>query len=383
MIDEYIGTLQEGKYEILEWTGEKSHGQLIYRVRCLKCAAQPNLIGDALFTATKRLIGKGNFCDCRSNQRAAEELQTLEDIQKLLEDNNFELIHHCGSFRLRVFDKLHNCCVKIVTGKNLLNPDYDWESLRCYAANRTVERLNNLVGTMFPVGTKFFKDFGNKKHSLMFCPICAEDDYSKAGTCNGLFSAQSGVLLKGARPCRCARNHQLTEVQEELRVRNLSKDTPYTYLHSHKVDGKMLYKFRCDLHGEFDKNRTSVLQGRYCRECSPGGFKTEKPALVYVLKIEHDSGQVFTGYGISNNYTTRRKEHVRYLCEKGYEIIDESLYHMSGVSAQETEYLVKQNFPLASINVTGFITETTLGNLFEHVKNFVESSPFYHEQTIA
>lgn len=93
-------------------------------------------------------------------------------------------------------------------------------------------------------------------------------------------------------------------------------------------------------------------------------FKPQFPSTFYILVID-SSSMKFLGYGITNNWDIRFKDHQYSLRKSAMFIEDIRTYEFSdGYKAKQVEDVFKDRFPLLKIDVRGFRTENTdYGNL--------------------
>lgn len=111
-----------------------------------------------------------------------------------------------------------------------------------------------------------------------------------------------------------------------------------------------------------------------------GGFRPSKPGYVYILKLLTRTGDVYTGYGITNNLERRFKDHELTFRRHGITCLETKTYYFAnGMRAQETEqditaYLhdAKQHHSLKG--VSGFIRECAIGEAFDEVMFIAEEA---------
>lgn len=140
----------------------------------------------------------------------------------------------------------------------------------------------------------------------VFCPVCADDDYSRAGLCNGTFISNSTNLSKGQVPCRCnTKKHNWTEEQQIFRISPELEARGWEFLGW--VDGyrgsksKFYYKCPHHPHHKCEANISSFLSlGRGCPLCSG---KSQKQAYLHAVQ----DGEIIWAvkFGISNDWEKR------------------------------------------------------------------------------
>ena len=88
-------------------------------------------------------------------------------------------------------------------------------------------------------------------------------------------------------------------------------------------------------------------------------FKLDSPSAFYLLSIESTAIK-FLGYGITNNWDVRLKDHQYTLRKSAMFIDDLRVYEFSdGYQAKQVEDAFKKNFSLLDIDVRGFKKENT------------------------
>ena len=129
---------------------------------------------------------------------------------------------------------------------------------------------------VFPFGVKFYRSnkllCGEKyKRSWeYFCPVCYNDEYGRAGVCDGIFTSTRSSLKRGMLACRCSPNYKYTKEQWEFKIRKecLKRKGKFLgwsgkgYGESHK------FKYSCEIHGEQNLNVKSFMRGSGCPQCA-------------------------------------------------------------------------------------------------------------------
>lgn len=95
-------------------------------------------------------------------------------------------------------------------------------------SKRDEEVIDKFFSTgKFQSGTIFSRDLdtedgkGYYNNWLLKCPICAEDQFSANGICNGVFTAKEQTLIKGNLPCRCSTARRWTRPEREFTIKTL------------------------------------------------------------------------------------------------------------------------------------------------------------------
>lgn len=156
----------------------------------------------------------------------------------------------------------------------------------------------------YPVGTIFTRlaPKGSQQRWNMWCPVCAEDEFSKAGIGDGNFICAQSNLKTGNVSCRCTGVPRYTEEQWLYRIEKACKRRDYTFL---KIKGKGAYSHRtvvylCPEHGEQEIMTQSLTLGYGCASCAG---QVQKEAYINVIL----DGETPVGlkFGISGNSDSR------------------------------------------------------------------------------
>ena len=113
----------------------------------------------------------------------------------------------------------------------------------------------------------------------------------------------------------------------------------------------------------------NLLRNGGCPSCAKYGFDSSKLAIFYILKIS--GNQAFTGFGISNVYKKRRRQHNNNLKRNNCSILSEVLIYSDGLTIQKLERYIKETLQTNNSNITGFKTESVLIS-HEELKVFCE-----------
>lgn len=96
-----------------------------------------------------------------------------------------------------------------------------------------------------------------------------------------------------------------------------------------------------------------------CSHMAPAQkFRPELPSIFYVLTINSAELGTFIGYGITNDWSDRLRDHKLSLRKEGMSIAESKIFNLeSGYIAKKIEDAFKSSFPLLAINVRGFKKE--------------------------
>ena len=218
-----------------------------------------------------------------------------------------------------------------------------------------------------PVGNSFWE---------MSCPLCSNDEYVKNNLCTGKFVSSTWNLKRGQLPCRCAKNYRWSSEQNNLRLSmyltNNNRKWSFKRLSGNFVSSRYsVFEFTCELGHVWETFLDAVvLRDSGCQICTKTGFNIGKQGVIYVLRVAGE--KEFTGFGISNNFTSRLRKHKQTL-RNANSLIDElEVFEMDGLSAYNIEKLLKVNFEIINQGLDGFKTEATHYHLYDDVLKFIE-----------
>lgn len=104
----------------------------------------------------------------------------------------------------------------------------------------------------------------------MYCPICAEDKYSKNGLSDGWFRVAISRLKLGSIPCRCSHKYRWTEGERLFQVKSRCDELGFTF-HSMVYDKGSFSKFTglCDYGHKIEMTINGFINSKFgCRTCS-------------------------------------------------------------------------------------------------------------------
>lgn len=390
--DSFIGTKfgDMSQITVISHTGRSNNGHAIYNVKCDVCAKDTELYGDGVFEIIKNnLVGGAVPCGCaKSPRRNVQQFTVL--INRVCKERNYNFNGFIGNKKVGNETKLNLFCVKhqhswVTTSfKGLVMSGYG-----CPLCRNEVSSSVNMLEDEFHIN-EFF-DTGSFVEGTIFCrserknlvgmspffkylcPICRVDEYCVNNTCTGVFESHMFTMKKGQVACRCSKTYKFTEQQTRYKLHSvLSGHYKFIDFIGEYSDKKTKAVVNCSIHGDWKAAASSLINaGTRCPLCASGGFKSNLPAAVYVLRVVGD--KEFTGYGISNFVDTRLQTHKRSLNKRGCSISEMEVFHTSGNLAKRTEDLLKMVFPRNPQKIAGFITEATHYYMYDDVVEFVDS----------
>lgn len=103
-------------------------------------------------------------------------------------------------------------------------------------------------------------------------------------------------------------------------------------------------------------------------------FRSDLPSTIYLLKIESKVHGQFVGYGITNDWDDRYRDHKNSLQKSGMSIFDIKTFEVSsGAIAKQIEDEIKQKYSVLGVEVRGFKTENCDIDSYPEIYNLVTS----------
>lgn len=197
-----------------------------------------------------------------------------------------------------------------------------------------------------------------------------ERKYKFKHVCGHEWEAKAGNILNGKSCPKCGNQipHTNTSFSELL---NKKHNGSITLCENQVIDGmRFKYRFRHICGYEWEAKANNILSGKSCPKCTFGGFNPSKPAVLYILKINGEFK--FTGFGISNKYQKRKRQHQNNLRLNNCSIQSEILINSEGETIQSLEQYIKQTLQCNNSHIDGFKTESVLISPIE-LKDFAVS----------
>ena len=129
---------------------------------------------------------------------------------------------------------------------------------------------------------------------------------------HGDFEQVPNDHLKGKGCSRCAGmlplEYRVTDTESFIKKSLSIHSSVYNYDNVKYIKTKSKVSILCSIHGEFMQTPNEHLKGAGCPSCAIHGFSTDKPAILYYLKVTTDTGVVLYKVGITNNTVNVRFE---------------------------------------------------------------------------
>ncbi len=121
----------------------------------------------------------------------------------------------------------------------------------------------------------------------------------------------------------------------------------------------------CPKHGDFLQTPNDHLCGYGCAKCSTGGFRSDKPAEVYLYAIDN----TYLGFGITGEPKARHRDHRRNLAGREFKLLSTHEFN-NGVDAENIEKELYK-LPFLGLDVVGFRRECVSLDLLDEVKTIL------------
>lgn len=173
------------------------------------------------------------------------------------------------------------------------------------------QHIQDFMSTgVFPEGTTFTNTGEKAGRSeilwSVFCPICAIDEFSKAGVGTGYFIGRGSSLKQGMRPCRCSASYKYSEEEMTFRAKSDVERRGYVWLGwIGKASILGDFEYGCKDHGKHVCSANNWLnKGRGCPGCA--GMNQQQAYINYI----YDEQDIICAlkFGIANNSNRRIKE---------------------------------------------------------------------------
>lgn len=339
-------------------------------VKCHVCSEDEEMYGDGKFTSTKYSIKLNRVpCGCSCTYKRNKKQKEIIIKRKLKNTSSefveFEKYHDNGKF---VITKLHckdhdtlytrsyqrffkddfKGCDKCVSERKRLPEEYFIDKFK--------------KTTLYKEGVLFKREGERSYDWKYFCPVCANDAFSKEGLCNGWFKTSTTQILKNHMPCRCSKLVFLDKEQKTFQIKSILKEEEkenkvIKLIDLHQSGGLWYYQLRCERHGDFNLDSDLFKRGQRCPLCKVGGFKKGLEAFFYIFTIKYKNKNLVL-YGITNNFKIRYRAHKANLIKSGYEISNLKVFKGFGEEIWNFEKSIKQTLPCIDTGIVGFRTES-------------------------
>lgn len=112
-----------------------------------------------------------------------------------------------------------------------------------------------------------------------------------------------GCYKCGILKTSCSKNYTTKQFIEKANVIHNNK---YVYNKTEYINSVTKITITCHKHGDFKQIPSDHLSGKGCINCANYGFKADKPAILYYLKVTTEDNKVLYKIGITNNSIKQR-----------------------------------------------------------------------------
>lgn len=239
---EFVGstfpTPKGGIVTVVGVHSKRSNGAARFAIKCSICSEDEELFPlGALKASKKDLLDGKTSCGC-SNSYAYSPKQYDIKLKRFSCNNEYKYVKQIGNFKGdRTKIELYNPVTKstwkssdirhYLRGKTG-DPSLKLDKIAMNSRKDDAVLIKEFIKSgAFHERTVFCRDIDESnrstRHFKYKCPLCSEDDYVKAGICNGIFSAAIASLKKGMLACRCNKSYKWNEKEMELKLSNVLK----------------------------------------------------------------------------------------------------------------------------------------------------------------
>jgi protein-arginine kinase activator protein McsA len=137
----------------------------------------------------------------------------------------------------------------------------------------------------------------------------------KCTTCNTIYYKQPKHILQGVGCINCMYNAKRMDKIEFINKANAIHNNKYTYSNVQYTNNSTKVLIHCTkCNTSFKQSPINHLLGNGCPSCASSGFDPDKPAILYYLKIKHESS-IYYKIGITNRTVNKRfsKDELKYI----------------------------------------------------------------------
>jgi hypothetical protein len=134
-----------------------------------------------------------------------------------------------------------------------------------------------------------------------------KNQYACRCDCGNVVLLPSNNLNSSVTACGCLRESNLIKIQKEKKIpvedliHIVESKTRFKVLNTYDGLTSSAWEFLCLEHGSFKTQASNVIYSNQgCRKCSETGFNTNKPAALYIHRIEMFGEVVGLKFGITN-----------------------------------------------------------------------------------
>lgn len=297
----------------------------LFLIECSVCSKDSELFPDKYIKAVKSSLDLGRYpCAC-SNRTQWSEHQNEVRAERLAKAKGYTFNGWEGEYKgsktyLKLYNPVTDNTWSTTTLHGLLNGKGDPTQRASKIKESLVARYKDkhtedFKSAGFPEGTIFRRteerDNTSNVYWEYFCPLCAQDEYAKAGTCDGWFKTLSFTLKLGRKPCRCSDGYSYTESQLRLRLETAMKKYGNTFISwEGEYNGlSTSFKWKCkEGHINTTSAKTKIWKPKGCMECQKvigfcNGYYPERAKeddILYVIDFGKGVVKVGRAFNLEN-----------------------------------------------------------------------------------
>ena len=187
--------------------------------------------------------------------------------------------------------------------------------------------------------TKEFEDKSNEVHNNFYSyeKVIYTNNHTRVIiTCpkHGDFEQRPYHHLQGSGCPKCGVERQTLTQKEFEEKANKIHNNWYSYKKVVYINAHIKVIITCPKHGDFEQIPNKHLIGQGCPQCAIGGFKTSKPAILYILEFHNGLYKIgITNANVKKRYSLEDRAKI-----KAYK----EYFYYSGRKAYQHEAQVKE-----------------------------------------
>lgn len=364
---------KDNQLTVIGWKGKLASTKY-YIVKCSKCIKDPELFGDGIFKITKGHLRGGRLpCGCSSHimwsglqyeilvrRECRSRGHIFHGFAEEFKGNRTKLVLECqthGVWKTTGYSDYLSGYGCSKCGRGIVEAASTKED--SFHINKFVETGKYPEKSVFWRSDKV-NTSGVKAHWFFKCPICSEDEYTKAGLCSGTFEVLRSDLKMGILPCRCSDKPNWTKEQYEYRIKKKMLENKTTDKFIGFINGfKNINSFftrECVFHGSYDTRVANYLNSNH--SCPLCGSHSQKEC--YINFIKDKETLIALKFGIAKDSEERIKSQNR---ESSFDVKQHGVWSFPDVkSCKSAERYIKKHLPckvLTKQEMPDGYTETT------------------------
>lgn len=356
----HIGkTFNDGKLTVVD--GGDKNGYV--KVKCIVCANDPELFGDAVFEVQSAGLIAGKLpCGCsKSPKWTLEQYKILIERKILKESLDIKFLgfddttnHQPNQIPLNLLCNMSGLCYTVSGVNSFFDGCGNHGKTKSIDAYIDTFNKQSQDAIIWKVGVdEFYKPVLG-----YYCKTCESNDLESVYTINSnaLFHNKNKPCLCSSRPKELTHEYVIRSSKELLE----NQYSRYLVVGAYRKNGYWMTMLLCSTHGVYSRNYNALLKTGYnCLRCNPPeyGYNTDKTGYLYVLQIQTTTG-VIMGYGITNKISKRLTTHKFKLANIGATITNIQVFGGSGSAVLAAENAIKSLHNTGLLDCEGFRRES-------------------------